>query len=362
MNELLSEGLGLLESLVAIPSPSGLEAEAAHHLVAWMAGHGFDATVDACGNAIGILEGPPAGAVSWREVVLLGHIDTVNGFPPVEWREGKLYGRGAVDAKGPLAAFATAAAIVGRRGGWRIVVAGAVEEESASSKGARWIARQRRPDQVIIGEPTKWQRIALGYKGRLLAEVTMTRPMAHRAGPENTAAEVAVAAWNTVCERVETLNAGRNRVWDRVQANLRSICTTDDGLFEVAQMALGYRLPCDISPDHLKSVLEGFADGASVEYRGEEIAYRADKNTRVVRALLSAVRSAGGTPSFVLKTGTSDMNVVGPIWRCPIAVYGPGDSSLDHTPQEHISAEEWHKGVEVLADALQRLTDTPQSM
>ena len=44
----------------------------------------------------------------------------------------------------------------------------------------------------------------------------------------------------------------------------------------------------------------------------------------------------GGTPRFTLKLGTSDMTVVGPAWGCPIVTYGPGDASLDHTPEERI--------------------------
>ncbi|HEY2981455.1 MAG TPA: M20/M25/M40 family metallo-hydrolase, partial [Anaerolineales bacterium] len=79
------------------------------------------------------------------------------------------------------------------------------------------------------------------------------------------------------------------------------------------------------------------------------------KNTPLVRAFLSAIRAHGGTPSFVYKTGTSDLNIVAPIWKCPALVYGPGNSSLDHTPEEHISVEEYLKAVEVLRDSLIKL-------
>ncbi|UCG88391.1 MAG: M20/M25/M40 family metallo-hydrolase, partial [Gemmatimonadota bacterium] len=81
----------------------------------------------------------------------------------------------------------------------------------------------------------------------------------------------------------------------------------------------------------------------------------AEKNTPLVRALLRAVRAEGGQPRFKLKTGTSDMNVVGPAWGCPIVAYGPGDASLDHTPNEHVEIEEFLRGVDVLAQALQAL-------
>ena len=55
---------------------------------------------------------------------------------------------------------------------------------------------------------------------------------------------------------------------------------------------------------------------------------------------------------FVLKTGTSDMNVVGPVWQCPIVAYGPGDSSLDHTPNEHLPLDEYWKAVNVIEQTL----------
>ena len=72
-------------------------------------------------------------------------------------------------------------------------------------------------------------------------------------------------------------------------------------------------------------------------------------------AFLNGIRAAGGTPSFVYKTGTADLNIAAPVWKCPAVVYGPGDSALDHTPEEHISISEYLKAIEVLADALTRL-------
>ena len=51
------------------------------------------------------------------------------------------------------------------------------------------------------------------------------------------------------------------------------------------------------------------------------------------------------------------MNVVGPAWGCPIAAYGPGDSALDHTPEEHIDLDEYQAAIGVLASALARLME-----
>ncbi|MGQ9491183.1 MAG: M20/M25/M40 family metallo-hydrolase [Anaerolineae bacterium] len=373
--DITASGLRLLRELIQIPSPSGEERPAVEHLVAWLRKHGFCAYRDAAGNAIGVLQAsgdrkqepgargretipnPQSTIHNAKELLLLGHIDTVRGFPRVRERDGRLYGRGAVDAKGPLAAFATAAALVGPRPGWRIVVIGAVEEEAATSKGARYLVGRHRPDMVVIGEPTGWQRMALGYKGRLLADVAFQRMMSHTAGPATSAPELAFAYWRRVQELVEELNTGRERLWEQVQASLRHFASEDNGLLETANLHLGFRLPESISPETFKGLLISADGRGTFRFSGEERAYRAEKNTPLVRAFVAAVRSQGGEPGFLLKTGTSDMNVVGPAWNCPILAYGPGDSSLDHTPEEHVKIAEWLHGVEVLADALRRLTE-----
>ncbi len=54
----------------------------------------------------------------------------------------------------------------------------------------------------------------------------------------------------------------------------------------------------------------------------------------------------------MLKTGTSDMNVVAPVWQCPIVAYGPGDSALDHTPNEHLPLDEYWQAVRVVEEML----------
>ena len=139
-----SDAIALVQGLVAIPSLSREEQAATEWLAGEMTRVGYArAAVDDAGNAVGELGDPQAE----RVIVLLGHIDTVPGNIPVrivDDPEGEtLYGRGSVDAKGPLATFVAAGARLGdewaRRHGVRIVVAGAVEEEAATSKGARFM-------------------------------------------------------------------------------------------------------------------------------------------------------------------------------------------------------------------------------
>src|SRR6185503_5139980 len=106
--------------------------------VQWLVGRmkflGYDESfIDDAGNAVGVMgQGP-------RQVVLLGHIDTVPGEIKVEQVDSALYGRGSVDAKGPLACFVDAVAQAGAQEGWQFVVIGALEEER-DSEGARFVA------------------------------------------------------------------------------------------------------------------------------------------------------------------------------------------------------------------------------
>jgi LysW-gamma-L-lysine carboxypeptidase len=399
--------VSLLSGLVAIRSLSGGEAEASSWLVAQAGAAGYErAFVDGAGNAVAEL----GAASAARTIVLLGHIDTVPGDIPVraETRDGRpvLCGRGAVDAKGPLATFVAAGARLGgvwaREAGLRLVVVGAVEEEAASSKGARFVrdrfdgSREPVPVACVIGEPSRWDRVTIGYKGRLLVDLEARRPMTHSAGPEATAGTAAVGLWNRVEAYCAHWNAGRDKAFDQILPSLRAVNTESDGLEERATAKIGLRLPVGFHPAPLREELRAWAQewvGAAVEptaaasdpepggdgddgvegpageirlvYRAHEPAWRGDSRNALVRAFLAAIRAQGeadAKPAFVVKTGTSDMNVVGPSWRCPILAYGPGDSRLDHTPDEHIDLDEYWRAVRVLERALRSFADDPTAM
>lgn len=344
-----TEALDLLEGLVRIPSLSTQEEQAVAWLVERMADLGFQAERDAAGNAVGVRGAGP------HQIVLLGHIDTVPGDIPVRREDGKLYGRGSVDAKGPLATFVAAAARAQLPADWQVVVVGAVEEEAASSKGAHYAATRYQPDMCVIGEPSHWDRVTLGYKGRLLIHYRLRQPMSHTAGKNPGAPEIAVEFWNRLAGWCAAFNQGRPRAFDQALPSLRHIRSDSDGLYDSLTMTIGVRLPLDLAPETLADAVTSWAGEASLTFTGHEAAYRAEKNTPLVRGFVQAIRSLGGTPAFKDKTGTSDMNVVGPRWRCPIVAYGPGDSALDHTPDEHLALDEYLRAVEVLSLVLEAL-------
>lgn len=343
-------GIEILRQLLLRYSPSAQEGEAVTWLVAEMARLGFQSQVDAAGNAVGSLgQGP-------KEIVLLGHIDTVVGFIDVHIQDGNLYGRGSVDAKGPLACFTAAAARVGARPGWKLTVIGAVGEE-ASSPGAKAIVDQYRPEMVIIGEPSGWDHICLGYKGSAWFHYGVERPLTHTASKVESASETAVNFWNRLTAWCKERNAGQERAFFQLTPTLRGMRSSSDGFSDTAEFQIGFRLPPEIQPEELSAQLAGMtSEFERIELLDSVPPYRAEKNTALVRAFLAGVRAAGGTPAFSLKTGTADMNIVAPVWNCPAVAYGPGDSNLDHTPNEHIEIEEFDRGVAVLVKTLLLLT------
>lgn len=332
-----------LIGLVRHYSPTGQEGEAVSWLVRRMSELGFTQSfVDEAGNAIGIMGGGE------RKAFLLGHIDTVPGEIPVRLEDGILYGRGTVDAKGPLAAFVDAVARVGSIPGWQLIVVGAVGEEG-DSEGARHIAEWAPPEFVIVGEPSRWNRVTLGYKGSAETDITVRRRMQHSAAPGETAPEAALSLWQAVTAWSATINEGRERVFDRLVPSLRGWSSGDDGFEAWATLRLGVRFPPDLPPEAWYAGLKEIANGAEILPLGHATAaYRGQKNSPLTRAFLNAIRATGGTPSFVFKSGTADLNIVGPRWNCPAVGYGPGDSALDHTPEECILLDEFAASTGVL--------------
>jgi LysW-gamma-L-lysine carboxypeptidase len=341
-----------LVGLVSQYSPSGQEHCAVEWLVARMKSLGYDdAFMDEAGNAVGVIGKGP------KQVVLLGHIDTVPGEINVEQDKFLLYGRGSVDAKGPLACFVDAVAKVGAKAGWQFVVIGAVEEER-DSEGARFIVDQYKPDFAVIGEPNQWDRVALGYKGSAWANILVKRGLAHTASGAETAAEAAVEVWLQIKSHIDSFNAEKQKIFDQLLGTLQEIESVSSEFEQRARLKVGVRLPIGVSPVAWYEKLAQIAGEAEVERIGYAVpAWRGEKNTLLVRAFLGGIRLQGGEPRFVYKTGTADLNIVAPVWNCPVVVYGPGDSSLDHTPNEHISLEEYSRSVQVLTNALIKLTE-----
>ncbi len=339
----------LLEELVRAPSPSGSEEEACRVLEQTLEAWEVSVSRDEAGNVVARHD-PGQGP----RVVLLGHIDTVPGEWPVRWEEDVLHGRGAVDAKGPLVAHALALRSLREAGlPARVMLVAAVGEE-AQSRGARHLVETvDEPDALVIAEPTGGASIGLGYKGRVLATVEASVEPSHPGEPSATASELVIEAVEALTRW--TGNPEREVGFEEATLRVVGLESGRDAGEERARARLDLRVPG--KPPSRRALAEPLPTG--VELRVEEAlpAVRADAKNPVATGLRGALTRAGKRARASVKTGTSDWNVVSRAWSCPGAAYGPGDPSLDHTPDERVSVDDIVEASRVLADGVERAVE-----
>lgn len=173
--------------LVAEPSLSCQEGGVAAIVGDELRRLGFEVDVDEYGNLTGTLDFGPGPCI-----LLDSHMDTVGVTDPTAWSrspsgeiaEGRLYGRGAMDMKGQLAAsIYGAAALRGKLAGGRVVVSASVAEELAEGPMLRPALERVQPDRVIICEATDL-RLSTGQRGRAEVLVEVDGRPSHSAAPE----------------------------------------------------------------------------------------------------------------------------------------------------------------------------------
>lgn len=340
----------MLEAMVAIPSPSGEESRLAEHLVVVMRGLGLAARIDEAGNVIGETPARPG-----PKIMFLGHMDTVPGQLPVRCSDGRIHGRGSVDAKGPLAAMVQAVAANPDFPG-RLTVVGVVEEETPRSRGAVHIGRTlARPDALVVGEPSGWSGVVLGYKGKLDLSYRVTCPATHPSNPVEKATESAAAFWHDALELLgPDQGHGSFGTPGATLVAMRGDATD-------AELEISVRTPVGFDQDGFVTDLRNRAHGGTVDVLNGVAAVRVERRSPVVHALSAGIRRVGGVPRPTVKTATSDMNTLAEFWDIPMATYGPGDSALDHSDEEHILTDDYLRGIAVLSAALRELTTLPVS-
>jgi putative selenium metabolism hydrolase len=181
------------QQLVRTPSPSAQEGAIAALLADEMRKVGFgEVFTDQMGNVIGRI-GPGHG----KKLLYDGHMDTVDVGDPAAWEidpyaglidQGVLYGRGAADMKGALAAMVYAGKALVDSGvqlQGDLYVVGVVQEEPCEGVAIGHVIEQDgiRPDMVVIGEATDLQ-LSRGHRGRIEFRVTINGRSCHASTPD----------------------------------------------------------------------------------------------------------------------------------------------------------------------------------
>ena len=173
--------------LVRVPSPSAQEAGVADLVRDEMTRLGYSVEVDDLGNVIGSI-----GSGNGPRVLLDAHMDTVGVTQPGEWLHepygeivaDRLYGRGAMDMKGPLAsAIRGIASIMTRPLNGQVVVSATIAEELVEGTALMRVAERVKPDYVVICEATSL-KIARGQRGRAEISIEVQGRPTHSSRPE----------------------------------------------------------------------------------------------------------------------------------------------------------------------------------
>jgi putative selenium metabolism hydrolase len=352
--------LRLLVGLVRIPSLSGEEGAAADFLLR--------AVRTFCDVEIG-----PGGAVVGQlkrgkgpTLLLTGHLDTVPpgneaawSVPPFsgEVREGCLFGRGAVDMKGAIAAQVAGASRALTEIQGTLLFAYVTHEETAEGAVlARVLDKFPKPDLVILGEPTDL-RLGIGHRGRAVLKVEARGRTAHASMPElgDNAIERLVCA----LPKLLSLPLPSDPMLGKGTVTPVAVSTPTSGPIvpDRCTVLLDRRVVRGERPDSVLSLYKELDLGVRVEivreelraYTGEMLeveeffpAWLMDPQDPWVQRARAAL---GNVPLKVWRFSTDGVESCGRR-GIPTVGYGPGDERLAHQPDEHLSISDLEAAVE----------------
>jgi succinyl-diaminopimelate desuccinylase len=328
--------------------------------------------------------GPCVHFNSHIDVVQSGGAWTMDPFAGLV-KDGKVYGRGACDMKGGLAASIIAVEALidaGEKLPGSLEISGTVDEESGGYGGVHYLAERGwfsppRVDHVIIPEPLNVDRVCIGHRGVWWAEIETHGRMAHGSMPF--LGDCAVRHMNAVIDRFERelypKLAARRTEMPVVPAGARHSTLNINSIHGGQAESSGYPAPC--VPDSCRMVIdrrlliEEDLSGVKAEMRelldrlvrerdGFDYGIRdifevaptmADRNGPVARSTAAAIRSVmGREPDFVCSPGTYDqkhINRIGKLKDC--IAYGPGILDLAHQPDEYVRIDDMVNSAKVMA-------------
>ncbi|NWF96483.1 MAG: M20 family metallopeptidase [Candidatus Thorarchaeota archaeon] len=361
--------LGLLRDLIATnsESPPGGEADVAKVLRDHLESYGISCVAVGPSARPNLIFSTHEG--SKGPLVLHGHMDTVPAGPRDSWAHdpfgseiegGRLYGRGACDMKGPLAALTETMILYSETKSHVPLLMLATSDEESGCSGAEEVAKSGLLQGVRFGvcaEPTGLD-VLVGEKGMLWTRLTARGRAAHGSRPED-----GVNAIRLCAEAISALDTDYYYELD----DLMGAPT-----FSVGMIRGGLKI--NIVPDHcealldmrtvrgqdLESVMEemrtkleaaGLADRVKVEYMHGKPAVVTPIESEIVTASLESVqRVTGRTPHPRASTFGTDCSVLQPKIGITNVICGPGRIEQAHQPDEFIELSELPLAVDVYLD------------
>lgn len=357
----------LVQKLVQIKSYSGEEKEIVEFIVDKMKEFGFDeAYHDTLGNAIGRIGNGPI------KIMYDAHIDTVRVTETENWahppftgviKNGKLYGRGAVDEKPAMAGFMIAGKVLktlyGNDFPFTLYVVGSVLEEDADGYPLFHIIQHEgiKPDYVLLGEPTDL-KVYRGQRGRMELKITATGKSAH--GAHNQKGINAIYKMMPIVAEIEKLDKklkpkqplGKGSITvSNITSKAPSLCSVSDfcQIHLDRRMTIGENKKTVVA--ELKSIIKKNKSDAKVSipnvegisWKGKLYSQEAyfptwvydEKHPLVDAAMKTSKAAIGKAKSGVWSFSTNGVATAGR-FGIPTIGFAPGKEELAHSSKEEI--------------------------
>jgi putative selenium metabolism hydrolase len=357
-----------LQDLVRIPSLSTQEEAVAIRLAEEMRRVGFtEVWMDRIGNVIGRI-----GAGQGPKLFLNGHMDTVDVSGLTRWpvapyegliQDGILYGRGACDMKGGLAAMvyavhALSAARVELAGDLYLVAV--VQEEPCEGLASRVLIEEEgiRPDYVVLGEPSNLQ-VRVGHRGRLEVQVKVWGKAAHASAPDlgsnaihnaarlifgiellapRLATDPLLGRGTLAVTEIESYAASRNAVPDccifYIDRRLTLGETESKALAEIQNIVNTEEVDAEVSVTEYRATSY---TGYDCRARNAFPAWVMPEDHPLVQALIRSVRETlGYRPRLGRWAFSTDGTYTAGVANIPTVGFGPGEEKYAHTQEEQV--------------------------
>jgi len=374
----------LAQALIQRPSHKGVEfreRDVARYIYQYCAQQGFEAELvpvegERC-NVMVYLRGDDTG----KNLMLNGHIDTV---PPynmtidpfkAEIKDGCIWGRGAVDMKGPIASMIMTMVAIKRAGvklKGDVIFAGVIGEEERSEGSEFLVKSGIKAHGAVVGEPSNYE-YALGHRGLEWLEIIIKGRAAHGGVPHLGVNAIEKAA--ILIERIkrELYPKLRERYNEYMGPSVMNFGVIQGGT-QPSSVADECRIQIDrryIPGENIQTAIQEYVDiidSIKAEDSDFEAEIRRMPNSMltldhlylitspeepIARAVKEAIQSiTGKEPDITRQRGWTDAALLSNFGKIPTVVYGPGAIKHAHTKDEHIEINELADAVEIYGEII----------
>ncbi|MDD2958457.1 MAG: M20 family metallopeptidase [Lachnospiraceae bacterium] len=371
----MKEARKLLMTILEIPSVNSKDDEGAvaEYLAEYFQRYQIPAEVQRLdtthANVVAFIPGREEG----KTVIWNGHLDTVPYGNIAEWssmpgkvmeKDGRLYARGASDMKSGLAAMVYALTHIDGKPRCSIQFIGTCDEEKNGLGASEIIrsAKMRNSDSILIGEPTG-MKLGIAQKGCLWLEMNIKGKTSHGAYPQEgiSAIHQGIAIAEKVKQFVEQfssdmLGASTAQI-TMIQGGVAMNMTADECVIRMdIRMVPG--LTTEMVLQTAAQVLkeeQKTRDGLDGEFTvlNDRRAIEISKEHPMTAELRSLLKKHGYAGNYTGINFFTDASVLDREGEKNILLFGPGDASMAHKPNEYVELEKYYDAIQILTELIQ---------